>query len=690
MFIVSRNYFEFQYVIGRGGFGKVWQVVMKKNNKKYALKEMSKVKIIDRKSEKSIKGERDLLSKLHHPFIVNMVCSFQDYETLYLVMDLLTGGDLRYHLCKMQKFNEEETKFFIACVLLGLEYIHGNNIIHRDIKPENLVCDDKGYIRITDFGVAKVRKEDNSSETSGTPGYMAPEVLLGQNHSFPVDFFAIGVMGYEFIFGERPYIGRSRKEVKHAVLKKQAKIEEDEIPYGWSFESVDFINKCLKRKYSKRLGFENGINELKNHIWFFNFNWEKLYNKNKRAPFIPKKGGNYDRKYCEAIEKISDTTFERYQKYANHRNFGKIFLGYTFINYEILKNNINENTISNTINNSKQNKLQSTSSVTNNTLNKNPKLFQNNKEGEILSNNFLNDKEKLKEKINFKSEEQKEIQKLEKKEELNINDSKNNNNKKKFKLNKKDSYINLKIENDDINKEKKNIINLDSLNNNINNIKNNFKKVEKERKNLRSTSVDISSSNFINILSNNNNNNINYIKHKKKDLDMNLINFNYNNKYKFINGSLSNPNRKKFNFNFKNNNGISSSMLIEKNYNNNSNTKREISSLYLSNNNSYKNNNKFIRSKHIGVDSQSELKFYLPNLNKKSNVLNFYGFKNKTKINLNQLNLKLNNLKNYNNNINNNRFNLKRNFSDFSYKDINKNFNRNLNSSKRKKVIDKI
>ena len=121
-------------------------------------------------------------------------------------MDLLTGGDLRYHLCRIQRFSEEETKFFISCVLLGLEYIHGNNIIHRDIKPENLVCDDKGYIRITDFGVAKIKKEDNSSETSGTPGYMAPEVLLAQNHSFPVDFFAIGIMGYEFMLGERPYM----------------------------------------------------------------------------------------------------------------------------------------------------------------------------------------------------------------------------------------------------------------------------------------------------------------------------------------------------------------------------------------------------------------------------------------------------------------------------------------------------
>ena len=112
---------------------------------------MSKVKIIDRRSEKSIKAEREFLSQLRHPFIVNMNCAFQDFENLYLVMDLLTGGDLRYHICKIRRFSENKTKFFIACLILGLEYIHSNNIIHRDIKPENLVLDDRGYLRITDF-----------------------------------------------------------------------------------------------------------------------------------------------------------------------------------------------------------------------------------------------------------------------------------------------------------------------------------------------------------------------------------------------------------------------------------------------------------------------------------------------------------------------------------------------------------
>ena len=136
---LSRNNFVFIYIIGKGGFGKVWRVQEKKTKKLYALKEMSKTKIIDKKSEKSINGEREFLSFLHHPFIVNMHYAFQDSDNLYLVMDLLTGGDLRYHCSRYRTFSEEQTRFFLACIILSLNYIHKNNVIHRDIKPENLV-----------------------------------------------------------------------------------------------------------------------------------------------------------------------------------------------------------------------------------------------------------------------------------------------------------------------------------------------------------------------------------------------------------------------------------------------------------------------------------------------------------------------------------------------------------------------
>ena len=333
---ISKSLFDFLYIIGRGGFGKVWKVRYKKTHKKYALKEMSKVKIIDRKSEKSIKNEKDFLSELQNPFLVNMICSFQDNENLYLVMDLFTGGDLRYHICHKRKFSENETKFFIACVIVGLEYIHNKNIIHRDIKPENLVLDSNGYVAITDFGVAKINNKDNSSETSGTPGYMAPEVLCGQNHSFPVDYFALGVIGFEFMNGYRPYLGRNRKEIKEAVLSKQVRIhKKNAIDMGWSIESCDFINKMIYRKPKKRLGFF-GIEEIKGHNWFSRFQWEELKDRKMKSFFIPKNGDNFDRKYCEGIEKVDTDTRRRYTYYMNREKYKDLFLGYTFVKKELL------------------------------------------------------------------------------------------------------------------------------------------------------------------------------------------------------------------------------------------------------------------------------------------------------------------------------------------------------------------
>jgi serine/threonine protein kinase len=241
--ILSKNNFDFLYVVGRGGFGKVWKVYSKKYKTAYALKEMAKAKIIDKKSEKSISYEKQLLSQINHPFIVNMNYAFQDSENLYLVMDLLNGGDLRFHVSRYKKFNEEQTRFFVACILLGLDYLHTNNILHRDIKPENLVLDDRGYVRITDFGIAKLYQKENSAETSGTPGYMAPEVMCGQNHTIAVDYFALGVFTYEFMFGVRPYTGKSRKEIKDKIMAKQVQIKRNEIPEGWSTEAADFINR---------------------------------------------------------------------------------------------------------------------------------------------------------------------------------------------------------------------------------------------------------------------------------------------------------------------------------------------------------------------------------------------------------------------------------------------------------------
>ena len=338
---LSRNDFEFIFIIGKGGFGKVWRVKEKKTNELYALKEMSKTKIIDKKSEKSINGEREFLSFLHHPFIVNMHYAFQDNNNLYLVMDLLTGGDLRYHCSRYRYFSEEQTRFFLACIIHSLNYIHKNNVIHRDIKPENLVLDDKGYVCITDFGVAKTNMKDNSSETSGTPGYMCPEVMYGKNHSFPADFFSIGVIGYEFMMGKRPYRGRGRKEIKEQMKNYQAEIKEDEMKDGWSIEGVEFINSLLQRNEKKRLGYSQGIKELKEHPWLKYYPWKDLAKKNLAAPFIPENTDNFDKKYCESIDDISNETQMRYEEIALCTHFNTVFEDFYFNKNEVKRKDLN-------------------------------------------------------------------------------------------------------------------------------------------------------------------------------------------------------------------------------------------------------------------------------------------------------------------------------------------------------------
>ena len=302
---------------------------------------MSKVKIISSRSEDNIMGERKILSKIHHPFIVNMYFSFQDYDHLYLLMDLLSGGDLRYHLTHKKPciFNEIQTKFFIANIILALEYLHSQKIIHRDIKPENLVLDLNGYVRLTDFGIAIINnKNETLTESSGTAGYMAPEVMLQQGHSYSADFFALGVIGYEFMIGNRPYYGKNRKQIKDFILAHQAKIKFNNMKKGWSENSKDFINRLLQRRPVKRLGY-CGIKDIKNHPWLKDIHWDILKKKKIRAPYIPKEGKEFfDKKYCE-----EEKTEQKYKNIININSYQHAFDNYTFINLNYISKFSNEN-----------------------------------------------------------------------------------------------------------------------------------------------------------------------------------------------------------------------------------------------------------------------------------------------------------------------------------------------------------
>ena len=519
---------------------------------------MSKVKIIDRRSEFSIFNEKELLSKMNHPFIVNMYFSFQDFSNLYLVLDYLTGGDLRYHISIHQRFNEKETKFFISNIILGLEYIHSKNIIHRDIKPENLVLDNKGYLRITDFGVAKINLKDNSSETSGTPGYMAPEVLFILNHSFPADFFALGVIGFEFMMGFRPYNGRNRKEIKDVILNTQAKISMNKIPYGWGKDSVDFINRLLERKVKNRLGAKKGICELKEHKWFNDVNWDELKLKKIKAPFVPKGEENFNRNYCEGVDPISNETIERYREYMNDDNYNILFNNYTFSNIENLKliaENNNKNKFNDNID---KMKTYNKDNIINNIFDNNENSKECNKEeNKILkkSNGLTNILSLSSTNFLIKSNRKNINNHIDKIDILNNKKNKRNNvsENKKNQNSETISIKSLNINNNNtITSKKNNTINIENNSSKTNNISEEIKVPSSNKLINRTFSLnDV-----------NNNNNKNKIKTFDLEKKQNKLknNFSINNINYFIGEEY-----KKFNNNYNNNNNKIKLILTKSN-----------------------------------------------------------------------------------------------------------------------------
>ena len=191
---------------------------------------------------------------------------------------------------------------------------------------------------------------------------MAPEVMKGQNHSYAVDFFALGIMGYEFMLGRRPYNGRSRREIKEQMLSKNVQISLSEIPNGWSEEAADFFNKLLQRKPDIRLG-NKGIWELKQHRWMKYFPWDKLINKELESPFIPQKKDNFDKKYCEANDSINIETKVRYEKYKSDIEYDNYFLNFTF--YRIISENNEDLKERNLLNNSKNYEIQKYENIEN-------------------------------------------------------------------------------------------------------------------------------------------------------------------------------------------------------------------------------------------------------------------------------------------------------------------------------------
>lgn len=201
---VTPEDFEYIKVIGKGYFGKVSQVKFKKDGQIYALKSLKKSKLKEAKQIEHTQTERKILEVVQHPFIVALKFAFQTEKKLYLVMEYYNGGELFYHLRSKSRFTEIQTKFYISQIILAIEFLHSKKIIYRDLKPENIVLTSNGYIKLTDFGLAKEDIAEDSGCTQtfcGTPEYLAPEVIRGDKYGKSVDVWCLGILLYEMLFG---------------------------------------------------------------------------------------------------------------------------------------------------------------------------------------------------------------------------------------------------------------------------------------------------------------------------------------------------------------------------------------------------------------------------------------------------------------------------------------------------------
>jgi len=276
---VSKEDFDLLTVIGRGSFGKVMQVRHKKDGKIYAMKVMRKDAIIAKNQVTHTRDEKNILQSIRHPFIVNLNYAFQTKDKLYMILDYVNGGELFYHLKKEGKFSEERVRMYAAEIASALIHLHTHGIIYRDLKPENILLDRTGHIVITDFGLSKeVPKDDATHTFCGTPEYLAPEVLRGQGHSYPVDWWSLGTLIYEMLTGLPPFYSKHINVMYQKILNAQLTF-----PSFISDNAKSLLEGLLTRDVDKRLGGES----VKQHPFFAEINWDELEARKIPAPWIP-------------------------------------------------------------------------------------------------------------------------------------------------------------------------------------------------------------------------------------------------------------------------------------------------------------------------------------------------------------------------------------------------------------------
>nr|XP_010957917.1 serine/threonine-protein kinase 32A [Camelus bactrianus] len=299
---VNFDHFEILRAIGKGSFGKVCIVQKNDTKKMYAMKYMNKQKCVERNEVRNVFKELQIMQGLEHPFLVNLWYSFQDEEDMFMVVDLLLGGDLRYHLQQNVRFQEDTVKLFICELAMALDYLQGQRIIHRDMKPDNILLDEHGHAHVTDFNVATTLPADvritihcyRFVNVSGSKSdltfrcFSAPEMFSSSReagYSFAVDWWSLGVTAYELLRGRRPYHIRSStssKEIAH--LFETALVT---YPSAWSQEMVSLLKKLLELNPDQRFSH---LSDIQNFPYMSDVKWDAVLQKRLIPGFTPNKG----------------------------------------------------------------------------------------------------------------------------------------------------------------------------------------------------------------------------------------------------------------------------------------------------------------------------------------------------------------------------------------------------------------
>merc|ERR1719412_1071465 len=269
-------------ILGKGAFGVVSLVLDPLTKKSYALKAIKKHQIVELGQQSHILNEKHVMELLHNPFLVNLQNTYKDKYKVYFLLDVCLGGELFTLLRKRRYFDEPASKFYAACVVQAFDYMHGRGIIYRDLKPENLVLDERGYLKVTDFGFAK-GVEDKTYTLCGTPDYLAPEIVTGQGHGKGVDWWTLGILIYEMLASFPPFFDDEPIETYRKIIKCRIKF-----PRYFTTEAKELIKSLLRAKATKRLGvIKGGAKNIRNHPWFNGFSWEGLTEFTLTPPIVP-------------------------------------------------------------------------------------------------------------------------------------------------------------------------------------------------------------------------------------------------------------------------------------------------------------------------------------------------------------------------------------------------------------------